>query len=103
MAVAKNCRATELEEAIGDTVNIQVNVASGGMAVIGSDNVIKADNIDIVQHIGRQQKSENTVSGEFNSIQRRKCCCPPPSTKHCCSMLERQEILTDFFSNLISN
>ena len=73
MAVVGNCgtttsELTELEEAIGDTTTTQINVSSGGMAVIGSNNVIKANNIDLIQCVGLQQKPEipeNTVSGEY--------------------------------------
>ena len=66
MAVVENSETTaELEEAIADTATAQINVSSGGMAVVGSNNVINANNIDCVQYI--QQKPEvpeNTVSGE---------------------------------------
>ena len=68
MAVAKNCGTTELEEVIGDKVINQVKVLSGGMAIMGSNNVIKADKIELVQHIGLQQKSESAVSGEFKNM-----------------------------------
>eukprot|EP00112_Aurelia_sp_Birch-Aquarium-sp1_P017174 Seg3961.2 transcript_id=Seg3961.2/GoldUCD/mRNA.D3Y31 product="NACHT LRR and PYD domains-containing protein 12" protein_id=Seg3961.2/GoldUCD/D3Y31 len=62
MAVAENCGTTELEEAIGelaigDAGATPINVSSGGMAVIGSNNVINAANVNIIQNIQQKPKS----------------------------------------------
>lgn len=70
MAVAENCGTTELEEAIGelaigDAGATPINVSSGGMAVVGSNNVIQANNVNVIQQM-QQQEPKNTVLGEFS-------------------------------------
>ena len=65
MAVAVNSGTKELAEVTANTATNQINVSSGGMAIIGSNNVIHANEIKCVNYLQQQPKIPNdTDSGE---------------------------------------